>query len=78
MLTLLLQVGNQAFADFVDGTGRSVTHINNKEDPVPIVPPISFGFHHPSGEVHIEPTGDWDACPGKCAVDLFFTRDLVG
>ena len=33
------RVGNQAFADFVDSqlSGR-VTHVNNQEDPVPVVP----------------------------------------
>lgn len=31
------QVGNQAFADYVD-SHISFTHINNKKDPVPIVP----------------------------------------
>lgn len=29
------QVGNQAFADYVDANVTSLTHINNKEDPVP-------------------------------------------
>lgn len=23
------------------------------------------GFVHPSGEVHIEDSGSWDACPGQ-------------
>lgn len=23
-----------------------------------------LGFHHPSGEVHIEDSGEWAACPG--------------
>lgn len=31
------QVGNQAFADYVDAH-VSLTHINNEEDPVPILP----------------------------------------
>ena len=59
------RVGNQAFADFVDSqlSGR-VTHVNNREDPIPIVPGMSLGFHHPSGEIHILDSGAWDACPG--------------
>jgi pimeloyl-ACP methyl ester carboxylesterase len=59
------RVGNQAFADFIDSqlSGR-VTHVNNKEDAVPIVPGRFLGFHHPSGEIHIQDSGAWDACPG--------------
>ena len=59
------RVGNQAFANFVDRqlSGR-VTHVNNRKDPIPIVPDISLGFHHPSGEIHIQDSGAWDACPG--------------
>jgi predicted lipase len=59
------RVGNQAFADFVDSqlSGR-VTHVNNQEDPVPVVPGRFLGFHHPSGEIHILDSGAWNACPG--------------
>jgi predicted lipase len=35
------RVGNQAFANFVDrqlSGRRAVTHVNNREDPIPIVP----------------------------------------
>ena len=59
------RVGNQAFANFVDRnlSGR-VTHVNNKKDPIPIVPDMFLGFHHPLGEIHILDSGAWDACPG--------------
>jgi hypothetical protein len=57
------QVGNQAFANYIDAH-TTLTHINNKEDPVPILPGRFLGFHHPSGEVHIQDSGAWDACPG--------------
>ncbi|KZT25379.1 lipase [Neolentinus lepideus HHB14362 ss-1] len=60
----LPRVGNQAFADYVDAIG-GITHINNKEDPVPILPGRFLGFHHPSGEIHIQDSGAWDACPGQ-------------
>ena len=54
-----------AFADFVDiQLSGCVTHVNNQEDPVPIVPPEFLGFRHPSGEIHILDSGAWDACPG--------------
>ena len=59
------RVGNQAFANFVDSrlSGR-VTHVNNQEDPVPVVPGRFLGFHHPSGEIHILDSGAWDTCSG--------------
>lgn len=39
--------------------------ITNKKDPIPINPGKFLGYHHPSGEVHIEETNTWDSCPGK-------------
>jgi hypothetical protein len=61
------RVGNQDFADFVDQLlPGSVTHINNKKDPMPIVPSINRGYHQPSGEIHIQDqSGDWILCPGQ-------------
>jgi len=61
----LPRVGNQAFANYVDAMGISVTHINNKEDPIPTVPGEFLGFVHPSGEVHIEDSNEWASCPGQ-------------
>ncbi|VDB96293.1 unnamed protein product [Peniophora sp. CBMAI 1063] len=60
----LPRVGNQAFADYLDAN-IDVTHINNKEDDVPIVPGMFLGYHHPSGEIHIQDSGAWDSCPGQ-------------
>ncbi|KZV71554.1 lipase [Peniophora sp. CONT] len=60
----LPRVGNQDWANYVDST-QSVTHINNKEDPVPILPGMFLGYHHPSGEIHIQDSGEWDSCPGQ-------------
>ena len=59
------RVGNQAFANYVDSHVTSLTHINNKEDPVPILPGRFLGFVHASGEVHIMDNNQWVACPGK-------------
>ncbi|KAI0759597.1 lipase [Trametes elegans] len=59
------RAGNQAFADFVDALPISVTHINNQEDIVPILPGRFLGFHHTSGEVHIQDSGEWVSCPGQ-------------
>lgn len=61
----LPRVGNQAFADYVDAHVTSFNRINNMEDPVPILPGRFLGFHHPSGELHIQDSGAWDACPGQ-------------
>ncbi|KAF8887329.1 lipase class 3 family protein [Infundibulicybe gibba] len=58
------RVGNQAFANYVDAH-LSLTHINNREDIVPIVPGRFLGYHHPSGEVHIQDSGAWVSCPGQ-------------
>ncbi|EIW87351.1 lipase [Coniophora puteana RWD-64-598 SS2] len=60
----LPRVGNQAFADYVDANVH-LTHINNEEDPIPIVPGRFLGFVHPAGEVHIEDSGKWASCPGQ-------------
>jgi len=58
------RVGNQAFANYVDAH-LSFTHINNKEDLVPILPGEFLGFVHPSGEVHIMDSNQWVSCPGQ-------------
>jgi hypothetical protein len=60
----LPRVGNKQFADYVDAHA-TLTHINNKKDPVPILPFKWLGFVHPAGEIHIEESGEWANCPGK-------------
>ncbi|PSS35368.1 hypothetical protein PHLCEN_2v1705, partial [Hermanssonia centrifuga] len=57
-------VGNQDFANYVDAHVTSLNHINNKLDPIPIVPGMFLGYHHPSGEIHIDETSSaWISCP---------------
>ncbi|KAN0105220.1 Alpha/Beta hydrolase fold [Russula decolorans] len=70
------RVGNQDFASFVDTIlpGR-VVHINNKHDLIPIVPFITLGYRHVSGEIHVQETGEWIACPGEDNSD---PRCIVG
>lgn len=70
----LPRVGNQAFANYVDAKVH-LTHINNKEDPIPICPGMFMGFVHPAGEVHIEDSGEWATCPGQ---DNPSTQCIVG
>ncbi|KAJ7639216.1 lipase class 3 family protein [Roridomyces roridus] len=62
----LPRVGNQAWADYAS-RGNIITHINNKLDIVPIVPGRGLGYHHPTGEVHIQDdsASEWLACPGE-------------
>ncbi|CAK5278144.1 unnamed protein product [Mycena citricolor] len=57
------RVGNQAFAEFVS-VGNTITHVNNREDLVPILPGRFLGYRHPTGEIHIQDSGAWLACPG--------------
>ncbi|OJT05267.1 Lipase [Trametes pubescens] len=59
------RVANQAFADYIDTLPISVTHVNNMEDFVPILPGRFLGYHHTSGEVHIQDSGSWTVCPGE-------------
>ncbi|KAH9848457.1 lipase [Lenzites betulinus] len=63
------RVGNQSFANWIDSIPVSVTHVNNKKDPVPILPGRFIGYHHPSGEVHIQASEAWVACPGQDNTD---------
>lgn len=72
--SFLFQVGNQAFADYVDAN-LYLTHINNEEDPIPICPGMFLGFVHPAGEVHIQDSGEWASCPGQ---DNPSTECIVG
>ncbi|KAM5544646.1 hypothetical protein V8D89_001544 [Ganoderma adspersum] len=61
----LPRVGDQAWANYVDGLPVQVTHVNNKEDIIPILPGKFLGYHHPSGELHIQDSNAWLSCPGQ-------------
>ncbi|KAG6332030.1 hypothetical protein ID866_7057 [Astraeus odoratus] len=70
----LPRVGNKPFADYVDAN-LHLTHINNKEDPIPTLPPQAFLYVHPEGEIHIEDSNAWVSCPGQ---DNPSTQCIVG
>ncbi|OAX37652.1 alpha/beta-hydrolase [Rhizopogon vinicolor AM-OR11-026] len=70
----LPRVGNQDFANYIDANVH-LTHINNKEDPIPICPGMFLDFVHPAGEVHIQDSGEWAVCPGQ---DNPSTQCIVG
>lgn len=59
------RIGNQEFADYVDAHLPGLTHMSNKKDPVPILPGRFLGFVHPSGELHIQKSGNIVACAGQ-------------
>ena len=60
------RIGNDNFAGMVDAIlPGKVKHINNKRDPVPIVPAISLGYRQVAGEIHIQDNGQWVMCPGE-------------
>ncbi|KAI0648810.1 alpha/beta-hydrolase [Trametes meyenii] len=70
----LPRVGNWAFANYVNSQLVSVTHIANKGDPVPVLPPAALGFRHPDGGMHIRDSGEWISCADsktaeQCVVD---------
>ncbi|KAJ2921201.1 hypothetical protein H1R20_g15893, partial [Candolleomyces eurysporus] len=50
--------------NFVNGLGV-MNRINNKQDPVPILPGRSFNFAHTEGEIHIVNSSAWVSCPGQ-------------
>ncbi|EDR14463.1 uncharacterized protein LACBIDRAFT_305038 [Laccaria bicolor S238N-H82] len=60
----LPRVGNQAFADYVDANVQ-LSHVNNREDFVPVIPLRTLGFVQPQGEKHIQDDLTWLDCPGN-------------
>ncbi|EJF64378.1 alpha/beta-hydrolase [Dichomitus squalens LYAD-421 SS1] len=59
------RVGNKAWANWVDSLRMDITRVNNKEDPVPALPPMEFLYHHVGGEHHISDDDVWVSCPGQ-------------
>ncbi|KAF5379506.1 hypothetical protein D9615_006489 [Tricholomella constricta] len=70
------RVGNTAFANYVDAHA-DLSHINNQDDIVPIVPGRFLGFAHPNGEKHIVNSGAWLNCPGHDNTDSQCTIGYV-
>ncbi|KAF8651854.1 hypothetical protein AX16_004628 [Volvariella volvacea WC 439] len=59
------RVGNPDFANFYNARVPA-TRINNKKDPIPIVPGRGLGFAHTQTEIHItESSGAWVQCGGQ-------------
>ncbi|KAH7102120.1 Alpha/Beta hydrolase protein [Auriculariales sp. MPI-PUGE-AT-0066] len=71
------RVGNKAWADLVDSLIGDVTHINNKRDFVPTLPPLLTGFAHPSGEIHITENETWQLCRGHDSMEPGCTNEAV-
>ncbi len=72
------RVGNMAWASFFDSQVSDFTRINNKRDPVPVVPGRLLGFRHVLTEIHIQPDGQAIVCPGEYSKFFHtFTRVLI-
>lgn len=63
------RVGNAEFATWIDQNLPELWHVNNRIDPVPIVPGRHLGYTHPAGEVHIKEDEQWVACAGQDNTD---------
>ncbi|KAH9985066.1 alpha/beta-hydrolase [Russula compacta] len=59
------RVGNEAWAAFFDSRVTEFIRMNNRHDPVPIVPGCLLGFRHPRTEIHIQMNGHAVLCPGN-------------
>jgi len=65
------RVGNQQFADMIDGLIPGLTRVTNQHDIVPIVPPRVLEYEQVSGEIHITAVNSTSgaatlvACPGQ-------------
>lgn len=51
----MLRVGNKVFADCVDAHIADSTHVNNKRDPVPVVPGSAWVYLPARRGVYTEP-----------------------
>ncbi|KAF8997825.1 lipase, partial [Cyathus striatus] len=59
------RVGNQAFVDYINAHLPNISRIDNKRDPVPVIPTTCLDYHHTQGEIHIIDNGTWVSCPGE-------------
>ncbi|KAI5824262.1 alpha/beta-hydrolase [Schizophyllum commune Tattone D] len=59
------RVGNKAWAELVDKHVIGPELMYALADIVPVIPPMSLGFLHPRGEVHLLGPGNAVACPGN-------------
>ena len=72
------RVGNKAWATFFDSQVSNFTRVNNKRDPVPVVPGRLLGFRHVATEIHIQPDGKAVICPGEYLSYFFFPALFTG
>ncbi|KAL1754852.1 Alpha/Beta hydrolase protein [Schizophyllum commune] len=56
------RVGNEAWGDLVDANADSYARINNKKDPIPVLPLRTAEYEHPTGEIHVVDEGIWMIC----------------
>ncbi|KAL1660339.1 Alpha/Beta hydrolase protein [Schizophyllum commune] len=56
------RVGNGPWADLVDANADSYARINNKKDPIPVLPLRTAEYEHPTGEIHVVEEDVWMIC----------------
>jgi hypothetical protein len=44
---------------------------------VPILPGRFLGFHHPTGEIHIQADNSWVSCPGEDNTSAYDPTTLI-
>lgn len=72
------RVGDRAWADYVDSVTKGrFEFMQNNADIVGLVPPIEWGFRHPSGEVWIDGT-DYYSCPGQENENCLDSQRILG
>lgn len=72
------RVGDRAWADYVDSVTKGrFEFMQNNADIVGLVPPIEWGFRHPSGEVWID--GEtYYTCPGQENENCLDSQRVLG
>lgn len=72
------RVGDRAWANFVDSVVQGKFHyMQNNADIVGMVPPIEWGFRHPSGEVWIHNGQTYD-CAGQENAKCLDSQRVIG
>ncbi|PVF97009.1 alpha/beta-hydrolase [Serendipita vermifera] len=72
------RVGNPAWSNWVNSNVPDKKRINNKDDPVPILPGRFMGFAGDEGEIHIRDDNAWVVCPGNDNTEAGCTVTDVG
>ncbi|KAG8827698.1 hypothetical protein FRC18_009863 [Serendipita sp. 400] len=72
------RVGNQNWINWYNTNIPDITRINNKDDPVAVLPSLSMGYVGNLGEIHIRDDNAWINCPGNDNLSAGCTEADVG